>query len=114
MRSTLSFGAAAVPQIVNLNASASVDFPLPRGPIMHVRPRGMLMLKPGRNPPLISIFSTSHIGPAYIDRAHVAREHWVLGEHGAPLKLLRVNRNCQFELLIRVPDPHPHLSNSLS
>jgi len=43
------------------NASASVDFPLPRGPIMQVSPRGMLTLKPGRNPPLISIFSTSHM-----------------------------------------------------
>ena len=42
-------------------ASASVDFPLPRGPMMQVRPRGILTLKPGRNPPLISIFSTTHM-----------------------------------------------------
>jgi hypothetical protein len=46
--------------ILALTASA-VEFPLPRGPIKQVRPRGMLPLKPGRNPPLISIFSTSHI-----------------------------------------------------
>ena len=63
MRSTQCFGAAEVPQTANRSASASVDFPLPRGPIMQVRPRGMLTLKPGRKPPLISIFSTTHIGP---------------------------------------------------
>ena len=61
MRSTHGFGAADIPQTANLNASASVDFPLPRGPMMQVRHRGMLTLKPGRNPQLISIFSTSHI-----------------------------------------------------
>src|SRR5881409_2353749 len=68
MRSTQCFGAVEVPQTANLNASASVDFPLPRGPIMQVRPRGTLTLKPGRNPPLISIFSTSHIGPTSVAR----------------------------------------------
>src|SRR6516162_8768911 len=61
MRSTECFGAPEVPQTANRIASASVDFPLPRAPIMQVSPRGMLMLKPGRKPPLISIFSTSHI-----------------------------------------------------
>src|SRR5580698_11166564 len=74
MRSTHAFGAADMPQTANLRASASVDFPLPRGPMMQVRPRGILTLKPGRNPPLISIFSTSHI---YSNAA--ARETGVVG-----------------------------------
>jgi hypothetical protein len=45
----------------NLTASASVDFPLPRAPMMQVRPRGTLTVRPGRNPPLISIFSIAHM-----------------------------------------------------
>src|SRR5215471_1356812 len=61
MRSALGLGAAGMPQSANLTASASVDFPLPRAPMMQVRPWGTLTLRPGRNPPLISIFSTSHI-----------------------------------------------------
>src|SRR6266705_2757697 len=72
MRSIQCFGAAEVPQIANRNASASVDFPLPRAPIMQVRPPGMLTLKPGRNPPLISIFSTSHIRPTSTAREALA------------------------------------------
>src|ERR1700747_1770850 len=64
MRSAQCFGTAEVPQITNLSASASVDFPLPRGPMMHVRPWGMWTLNPGRNPPLISIFSICHIHPS--------------------------------------------------
>src|SRR5215469_64886 len=67
MRSTQCFGAEEVPRTAKRNASANVDFPLPRGPIIRVRPRGMLTLKAGRNPPLISIFSTSHIGPTSIE-----------------------------------------------
>src|SRR4029077_17155330 len=63
MRSTQCLGAPDAPQIANRMASASVDFPLPRAPMMQVRPRGMLTLKPGRNPPLISIFSMNHIHP---------------------------------------------------
>src|SRR5215469_16961739 len=62
MRSTQCLGAPEVPQTAKRIASASVDFPLPRAPIMQVSPRGRLTLKPGRNPPLMSIFSTSHIG----------------------------------------------------
>src|SRR5215831_17114816 len=54
-------GVAGMPQRANLTASASVDFPLPRAPMMQVRPRGILTLRPGRNPPLISIFSTTHM-----------------------------------------------------
>src|SRR5690348_1318898 len=75
MRSIQCFGAAEAPQIANRNASASVDFPLPRAPIMQVRPRGMLTLKPGRNPPLISIFSTSHIRPTSTAREAVFYQH---------------------------------------
>src|SRR5215467_23915 len=52
MRSTECFGAPEVPQTANRIASASVDFPLPRAPIMQVTPLGMLMLNPGRKPPL--------------------------------------------------------------
>src|SRR5262249_60479346 len=48
-------------QSANLIASASVDFPLPRAPMMQVKPRGILTLRPGRNPPLISIFSSTHM-----------------------------------------------------
>src|SRR5437667_7200022 len=50
-----------MPQRANRTASASVDFPLPRAPMMQVKPWGILTLRPGRNPPLISIFSTTHI-----------------------------------------------------
>ena len=50
-----------MPQRANLTASASVDFPLPRAPMIQVRPRGIFTLRPGRNPPLISIFSTTHM-----------------------------------------------------
>src|SRR5215467_1986449 len=50
-----------MPQSANRTASASVDFPLPRAPMMQVRPAGILTLRPGRNPPLISIFSITHI-----------------------------------------------------
>src|SRR5690242_7751165 len=75
MRSTDCFGAPEVPQTANLIASTSVDFPLPRGPIMQVRPRGMLMFKPGRNPPLISIFSTNHIRPGFT--AYETRAVWL-------------------------------------
>src|SRR5215813_7745243 len=52
-----------MPQSANRTDSASVDFPLPRAPMMQVRPGGILMLSPGRKPPLISIFSTTHISP---------------------------------------------------
>src|SRR4029078_13619154 len=45
-------------------ASASVDLPLPRAPMMQVKPWGTLILSPGKNPPLISIFSTTHISLA--------------------------------------------------
>src|SRR5262245_60773529 len=50
-----------MPQRANLTASASVDFPLPRAPMIQVSPRGIFTLRPGRNPPLISIFSTTHM-----------------------------------------------------
>ncbi len=62
IRSAQCLGAAERPQSANRTASASVDFPLPRAPMMQVRPWGILTLRPGRNPPLISIFSTTHIG----------------------------------------------------
>src|SRR5262249_8153672 len=39
-----------MPQSANLRASASVDFPLPRAPMMQVKPRGILTFRPGRNP----------------------------------------------------------------
>src|SRR5205807_2254232 len=39
-------------------ASAKVDLPLPRGPIMQVSPLGRVSDRPGRNPPLISICSS--------------------------------------------------------
>src|SRR5205823_1623139 len=47
-----------------------VDFPIPRAPMMQVRPWGILMLKPGRNPPLISIFSMTHICSASAGLEH--------------------------------------------
>jgi hypothetical protein len=50
-----------MPQTANRTSSASVDFPLPRAPMIQVRPGGILTLRPGRNPPLISIFSMTHI-----------------------------------------------------
>src|SRR6266496_6155122 len=95
MRSIQCFGAAEVPQIANRNASASVDFPLPRAPIMQVRPRGMLTLKPGRNPPLISIFSTSHIRPT---SAATTRAVLLPGRREL-LSLPHCKRNWQLTLL---------------
>src|SRR6516164_11164050 len=107
MRSTQCFGAEEVPRTAKRNASASVDFPLPRGPIMQVRPRGMLTLKAGRNPPLISIFSTSHIGPTSIEPATRAvllpthREHLSVRHRNRIVSLRHctlieksVNRQC--------------------
>lgn len=43
------------PAIAYRKDSASVVFPLPLGPIIHVRPFGNAMVKPARNPPEISI-----------------------------------------------------------
>ena len=45
-----------------VNASASVDFPLPRGPMMQVSPRGNLSDSSARKPPLMSIESMNHWG----------------------------------------------------
>src|SRR5258708_4282976 len=44
----------SIPLIPNLSASASVDLPLPRGPMMHVSPTGRHSSTSSRKPPLIS------------------------------------------------------------
>jgi hypothetical protein len=60
-RSSRGFDAPTVPLIANRSASASVDFPLPLGPIMQINPCGKVNFKPGKKPPLSSMLSSVHI-----------------------------------------------------
>ena len=60
IKSARPFDAPLRPPIPYRRASMSVDLPLPRGPIMQVRPGGSFTESPGKKPPVISIASNTH------------------------------------------------------
>ncbi len=60
IKSALVFEAPLRPPVPYRRASMRVDLPLPRGPMMHVRPGGSIKDSPGKKPPVISIASNTH------------------------------------------------------